>query len=75
MLYLECAAALFAAASALAIILIFDHARHDPKPPTPVSVADRSTWRRKPDFWRAHWGHLVGAPLALAGVALLLAAL
>ena len=71
----EWVAALFVAASTLAIILVFDHARHDEKPPTPVSLADRSTWRRKPDFWRAHWGHLVGAPLALAGVALLIAAL
>ena len=75
MLYLEGAAALFAAATALAIVLIFDHARHDEKPPTPVSLADRSTWRRKPDFIAANWGHLVGLPLALAGVALLLTAL
>ncbi|MGA8170293.1 MAG: hypothetical protein WB816_05610 [Methylocystis sp.] len=38
-------ACLFVAA-VLAITLIFDWARHDPKQPKPVVLADRTTWRR-----------------------------
>jgi len=73
--YLEEAAALLAVATAFACVLIFDYARHDPKPPPPVRLADRSTWRREPEFCEGHWGHFVGLALALTGVALLIAAL
>jgi hypothetical protein len=34
------------AAAALAILLIYDWALHDPKKPRPVDIANRSTWRR-----------------------------
>ena len=75
MLYLEGAAALVAVAAALACVLISDYARHDPKPPAPVRLSDRKTWRREPEFYEGHWGHFVGLALALTGVALLIVAL
>ena len=56
----ELAGAMALAASLLAAGLITDWARHDPSPPRPVRLADRSTWRRKPSLAATIWPHVVG---------------
>ena len=58
---LQLAAVYGLSAALLAIVLIIDEARREPAPEIPVRLADRTTWRRKPGFWRAHWGVVFGA--------------
>jgi len=54
------AAACLGGVALLSVVLIFDWARHDPKPASPVRLADRKTWRRKPKAIDGAWVHIVG---------------
>lgn len=65
------AAFCLSAAVALSAVLIFDHARHDPKPTPRVRLDDRSTWRREPDFVKKHWVHFIGVMLVGAELVIL----
>jgi hypothetical protein len=66
------AAFCLSSAAALICTLVFDHARHDPKPAPRVRLDDRRTWRREPDFIGKHWVHFLGAALVGAVVVVLM---
>lgn len=58
---LALAALCLGSASLLIIALIFVYARHDPKPPAPVRIEDRKSWRLAPRALDGAWVHLLGA--------------
>ena len=55
------AALLLIAACLLAIVLIFDDATREPKPPPRVRLEERKTWRRESAALSGAWVHIAGA--------------
>ena len=64
----EMAAVMIILAVGLSVYVGLDWSTHDEKPPPPVRLSDRRTWRRKRLWIAENWEHIIGAACFAAAI-------